>query len=58
MRSPTWSGPGTRLAQFAGVDADRFAPDAGTRAANEGFLPRRRGLYAMATKQARRLRAL
>lgn len=43
------------LAQHLRLDADRF-PDRAVQPANESFVPRRRGLYAAATRQAKWLR--
>lgn len=43
------------LAEHLGLDVDRF-PEAGVWPANESFVPRRRGLYAVAVRQARWLR--
>lgn len=43
------------LAQHLGLDPERF-PEAGVKPVNESFTPARRGLYAVAVRQARWLR--
>jgi len=52
------AGTKQKLAEFLGIEADRFPPTAGQLAFNESNVPKARALYALAFRAARVLRRL